>query len=97
MRLTAKEVAAIKASAQEAFGPNVVVRVFGSRLDDQRRGGDIDLHLQVPEQSAPGASARFRRLLNQRVGEREYDILVATAGQHLSPVHQNAVTQGVVL
>lgn len=46
MRLTGEEVAAIKASAREAFGASAVVRLFGSRIHDHLRGGDIDLHIE---------------------------------------------------
>ena len=98
MRLTETEIAAIKASASEIFGPHAIVRVFGSRLDEGRRGGDIDLHVQIPKAIVSiEASARFRRLLNRRVGERDYDILIAVAGQPGSAVDHKAVAEGVVL
>ena len=47
MRLTSAEVSAIKAAARSAFGDTAVVRLFGSRVDDGARGGDIDLHKGV--------------------------------------------------
>ena len=43
MRLTEHEVSAIKQAAREAFGDDAVVRLFGSRVHDDLRGGDIDL------------------------------------------------------
>lgn len=43
MRLTSKQINDIQTAAREVFSPAVNVRVFDSRLDDQRRGGDIDL------------------------------------------------------
>lgn len=98
MRLTDGEQAAIKASAQEVFGPAAIVRVFGSRLDDDRRGGDIDLHVQVdgPGETI-GRSGSLRSLLNKRVGERDYDIVVSVIGLPLSPVDRKAIVEGVVL
>lgn len=97
MRLKAEEVAAIKRATREVFGEAAVVRLFGSRLDDARRGGDIDLHVQVPVPAPSDASARFRNLLDRMVGEREYDILVAVAGQLPSAVHRKALAEGIVL
>ena len=47
MRLTADEIVATKAAARLACGDDVVVRLFGSRVDDARRGGDIDPHMEV--------------------------------------------------
>jgi len=47
MRLTPEEVAAIKAAAAEAFGPDAVVRLFGSRVRDDLEGGDVDLHVET--------------------------------------------------
>ena len=43
MRLTNKEKETILKSAMRYFGNTVKVYLFGSRLDDQKRGGDIDL------------------------------------------------------
>lgn len=98
MRLTPDEVAAIKASADEAFGRGAVIRLFGSRLDDRRRGGDIDLYVQAPDAERPtDAAARFRRLLDDRVGEREYDILIAAPGKPMSAIERKALAEGVVL
>ena len=47
MRLTEFEVQAIKQSAREVFGAGVGVALFGSRVDDAQRGGDIDLYIKT--------------------------------------------------
>lgn len=39
MRLTEFEINAVKESAKEIFGPEVEIILFGSRVDDERRGG----------------------------------------------------------
>ena len=49
MRLQPKEVDAITQAAREAFTPGTVVLLFGSRVDDSQRGGDIDLLVEIPE------------------------------------------------
>ena len=43
MRLTKKEIETIVRIAREIYGWNVEVYLFGSRTDDIKRGGDIDL------------------------------------------------------
>jgi predicted nucleotidyltransferase len=84
MRLRPKEISAIEQAAQETFPPGSVVRLFGSRLDDQRRGGDIDLLVEPP--TVPTARElvdqrnRFIARLYRLLGERQIDVLIAPAG-----------------
>ncbi len=47
MRLSPEEVAAVKRLIAEAYGADALLRLFGSRVDDRRRGGDVDLHVEV--------------------------------------------------
>ena len=44
MRLSKKEVDVIKRKTAEVFG-NCSVFLFGSRVDDAKKGGDIDLYV----------------------------------------------------
>lgn len=43
MRLQPNEVNAIAQAVREAFTPGTAVFLFGFRVDDSKRGGDIDL------------------------------------------------------
>ena len=45
MRLSAEETATIKKIVAEVFGEDAGVRLFGSRVDDSKRGGDVDLYV----------------------------------------------------
>ncbi|MDP2804359.1 MAG: hypothetical protein Q8O24_00300 [Gallionellaceae bacterium] len=47
MRITERQHTAIVEATREIFGEHSVVRLFGSRADDSKRGGDIDLHVQI--------------------------------------------------
>ncbi|HSO83521.1 MAG TPA: nucleotidyltransferase domain-containing protein, partial [Thiocapsa sp.] len=53
MRLNPTEIAAIERAARETFAPRSTIRLFGSRPDDSRRGGDIDLIDLLVEPPAP--------------------------------------------
>lgn len=78
MRLSARQIAAIKTAASEAFGDDVVVRLFGSRTDDNARGGDIDLHVEAaPERADVDHEVRFRALIWRALDEEQLDVVVA--------------------
>jgi predicted nucleotidyltransferase len=60
MRLTDDQAQAIKQLACHIAGEQARVRVFGSRLDDSARGGDLDLMLELPEP----ADQEYRHLVS---------------------------------
>ena len=98
MRLTPNEIAAIKAAAADAFGEGVVVRLFGSRVDDTKRGGDIDLHFEV-RNGRPDAriEGRFVNHLFQRIDERAVDLVYRDPAMPMRPIDRVAYAEGVVL
>ena len=46
MRLSPAQIATIRAAAATHFGSGTAVWLFGSRLDDAARGGDVDLYIE---------------------------------------------------
>lgn len=61
MCLSEREIHIILRVAREIYGEEVKVYLFGSRTDDEKRGGDIDLLVRNP--SVPlGVLARVRML-----------------------------------
>lgn len=98
MRLTTEEVSAIKAAAAFAFGADVTVRLFGSRVDDTRRGGDIDLHVEIaPEQNAWQAQGRFEDNLFARIEPQRVDVIVRRRDQPERGIDMIARRDGIVL
>jgi NADPH:quinone reductase-like Zn-dependent oxidoreductase len=61
------------------------VFLFGSRVDDSKRGGNIDLLVEIPEAIAPAELVRRRTRLVSRIyrllDEQRIDIVIATQGQ----------------
>jgi predicted nucleotidyltransferase len=49
MRLTPAQIDIIKTTAQTVLGDGARVTLFGSRVDDQAKGGDVDLYVETPE------------------------------------------------
>jgi hypothetical protein len=98
MRLTEEEVGAIRAAAREAFGAGAVVRVFGSRADDARRGGDLDLHVETgPGGGTIEAEARFRDAIGPALDDLKVDIVFRERGGPLRPIDEIAYREGIAL
>jgi len=101
MRLSDIERETLKQTARDCFEPNVVLRLFGSRLDDARKGGDIDLLIETrmvdPAQIAK-AHLRFLSRVYARLGEQKIDLLIDyPARQQQMPIFEIARAQGVIL
>lgn len=98
MRLTPEEVTGIRAAANEVFGASVVVRLFGSRLDDTKKGGDIDLLVEVPKgRGRFDDECALRFAIEDRIGERKIDILLVESGQPRDAIHRVALKESVRL
>lgn len=99
MRLDGNTRNIIKSEVSQEIGANAVVRLFGSRVDDARRGGDIDLLIESPTPLAHRiqAECRLSARLFIRLGGRKVDVLITDASMPLSPIHQQALSHGIVL
>lgn len=79
MRLTAQQQTAIRTSVSETFGADAQVRLFGSRADDNKRGGDIDLLITTGQsdiQAIMHAEIALLTKLQMRIGEQKIDVLL---------------------
>ena len=95
MRLTAEEIQIIREVAKEIYGKQVKVYLLGSRTDDTKWGGDIDLLVRTPQQNF-GILARIRMIarLKELLGDQKIDVI----GDHeYSVVAKEAMEQGILL
>lgn len=99
MRLTTEQTDIIREETARAFGPDARVHLFGSRVYDDRKGGDIDLYIEtsLPSPQALQAASRMYARLQRRLGERRIDIVTHSEGQPLRPIDQVALNQGISL
>jgi len=95
MRLNTKELQALRAILGE-LDPAGRLYLYGSRVDDSRRGGDIDLYLQASRPIDLKTRLRTQYRLQQACDTR-VDLLVKNPAQPELPIHQIAVEQGLLL
>lgn len=80
MRLTAAEQSAIVAAAEGVWGREARVSLFGSRVDDRARGGDIDLLVRLAATPTPAEWVAQRQAfvarLYRALDERRIDVLL---------------------
>jgi len=93
MRLTADQLDVIRQEVRR-LDPEAAVYLFGSRVDDGRRGGDIDL-LIFSGVITERLKRRLRLALYDRLGEQKIDIVVAR--DERDPFVRMAKQQGVSL
>lgn len=79
MRLSIHQIQSIRHAAQTAFGSGTEVWLFGSRVDDAKKGGDIDLLVRpVPGLAEQSFSQKIMMLtmLERLLGERKIDVVI---------------------
>lgn len=77
MRLEKFEIEAIKSTIRE-FDSNAEVFLFGSRIDDTKKGGDIDV-LVISGKIGLSEKIKIKIKLYNRIGERKIDIITTPA------------------
>lgn len=78
MRITPSQIESIRRAAQSVLGPQVSIRLFGSRVNDDLKGGDIDLLFEIEHTVANRAQAicSIQGALMRTLGDRKIDILL---------------------
>ena len=99
MRLSPQDRQAIVQAAADIAGRDARVLLFGSRTDDNLRGGDIDLLVELPGpvQRPAWLAARIETALVRALGDRKIDVLLSAPNLADAPVHRAARTHGVAL
>jgi len=99
MRITDFQQTEIKAAVADLVAPESRTWLFGSRADDGKRGGDIDLMIET-DAVLPNRVAVLCQLegrLAMTLGDRKIDILLKDARTPEAPIHRAAREQGVLL
>lgn len=81
MRITPSQIGKVRATVNRILGEPHQIWLFGSRADDKKRGGDLDLMIET-EAVVPNRAAVLCRLygaLIMALGDRKLDILLKDA------------------
>jgi len=99
MRLSDREIGAIKNAVRDVVGQDAQVRLFGSRTDDAARGGDIDLMITTDHviDNPAWAIARVEAKIIRQLGERKIDVVLNAPNMTKTLIHSIAQDQGMLL
>ncbi len=100
MRLTLQEQSAIHTAVKQFFGDSAEVWLFGSRVDDNKKGGDIDLYIEtdLDQTETFKREIKIRGALMRPLEERKVDIVVKSRKSAKAlPIHQVAKDTGIRL
>jgi predicted nucleotidyltransferase len=100
MRLNNNEINEIKAVTHSVFGVNALVTLFGSRIDDTEKGGDIDLLINcnktISRDELYELKLKFLTQLKKRIGDQKIDVLI-DGGQQNNTVFKTVANEGILL
>ncbi|MBI5919502.1 MAG: nucleotidyltransferase domain-containing protein [Nitrosomonadales bacterium] len=96
MRITPAQAELAVSAIRTRLGADAAVWLFGSRVDDARRGGDVDLYAET---SLPGVLLRETvrtKIVLEEIFGRSVDLVVNNHRKE-RPIYQIAREQGVKL
>lgn len=96
MRLHEEQRRLIVDTSRRMLGDAVHVTLFGSRVDDRAKGGDVDLYVEVSSSPGLWEQARLAAALEQGLG-LPVDLVVRSPKEPEGPLHRLAKLTGVPL
>lgn len=101
MRLSTHEIKVIRDAFCKHFGKEDQLWLFGSRIDPQKKGGDIDLYIETTESNTDTVVANKLAFVNDlwmKLGEQKIDVVINLASsQQDLPIYNIAKTEGIRL
>jgi len=96
MRLQDVEINSIKSTVSHVFGNGSKVILFGSRVYDDVKGGDIDLYIQPSNNNNLWEKKiDFLVRLKSTIGDQKIDVVISRDKSRL--IEQEAIKNGVEL
>lgn len=96
MRLAQAQIDSIRETVRRMAGPDVLTYVFGSRLDDAARGGDLDLLLASQRRLDLLTRASVKAALESAIG-LPVDVVAYQTGKEPTPFQAIALAKAQLL
>jgi predicted nucleotidyltransferase len=97
MRLKEKHKEIIKNTAKHYFGEDVKIFLFGSRVNDELRGGDIDLYLETSSnENLLDRKLKMLVELKNKLGDQKIDLIVNNF-TYKKEIYSVAKNEGILL
>lgn len=99
MRLQQTEISKLIEFAKGTFGEGISLYLFGSRVDDNLRGGDIDLLVETNSNIEKETQLKFLYKIYRHITERKVDLLVINTNTDRVnlPIYKEAKVKGIKL
>ena len=97
MGITCEEKDKIIRYSKKYFGADAKLYLFGSRVYDDKKGGDINLFLESIRDVDMQVQIEFLKQLYLHVTPRKIDLVIKSPSKKDQPVHHTAKKEGVVL
>ncbi len=100
MRLSEKQIKIIKNALKKQFGSEYSLYLFGSRVDNDKKGGDIDLLVELNRNFSDMYNKKIKVLteIKLKIGEQKIDLIVTDQGKKDSRIIvKTAYKTGILL
>lgn len=97
MRLTTEVQHKLIACSKHYFGNEAHLYLFGSRIDDNKKGGDIALFLETNEKISLQTEMAFLKEVYSRITQRKVDLIINSPEKIDRSIFQIAKKEGVLL
>ena len=98
MRITEEEITIIKQAITSRFSSVSRILLFGSRTDDNKCGGDIDLLVETAETGENAISHKLEAMsdIQFKLGDQKIDLIISNPGDERK-IAQIARETGILL
>jgi predicted nucleotidyltransferase len=97
MRLNNQQIEQIKEHILNIYGSKAHAYLFGSRVDDERKGGDIDIFIESDKTNALMDKLKLISLLQMSIGVQKIDVLIKTPTSKHRSIFDTAKKEGIKL